>query len=69
MDGSFAVNHQPVPARQLAAYLEGTFARRPSKLLFIRADTSLTYQDVVAAMDLARGAGVKGIALGPVGSR
>ena len=68
-DGSFAVNRQPVPRDQLAAYLSETFARRPSRLLFIRADTGLTYQEVINAMDLARGAGVKGIALVPVGSR
>jgi biopolymer transport protein ExbD len=66
-DGTFAVNRQPVPSGQLAAYLKDAFARRPSKLLFIRADTARTYQDVIAAMDLARGAGIEGIALVPVG--
>jgi biopolymer transport protein ExbD len=63
------VNRQPVPRDQLAGYLSETFARRPSRLLFIRADTGRTYQEVVDGMDLARGAGVQGIALVPVGSR
>lgn len=68
-DGSFAVNQQPVPRGRLAAYLQSTYAHRPSKLLFIRPDTSRSYDEVVAAMDLARGAGVQGIALVPTGAR
>lgn len=64
-DGSFAVNEQPVPASEVAGYLGEVFAGRPSKLLFIRADTSRTYQDVIDAMDAARGAGVQSIALMP----
>ena len=68
-DGSVAVNGQSVPSSQLGAYLKDTYARRPSKLLFIRPDTSRTYQDVVDAMDLARSVGVESIGLVPVTSR
>jgi biopolymer transport protein ExbD len=65
-DGSVAVNQQPVPMAALGTYLSEAFANRPSKLLFVRADTSRTYQDVIDAMDLARGVGVQIIALVPV---
>lgn len=68
-DGSFAINDQPVPAPDISAHLREVFAERPSKLLFVHADTSRTYQDVIDAMDVARGAGVQSIALMPTESR
>jgi biopolymer transport protein TolR len=68
-DGSFALNQQPVPAAALQDYLREVLAGRPSKLLFLRADSSRTYQEVIDAMDLARGVGAEGIALVPVARR
>jgi biopolymer transport protein ExbD len=68
-DGGVAVNQQPVPLAALGTYLSDVFASRPSKLLFLRADTSRTYQEVIDAMDLAREAGVQSIALVPVATR
>jgi biopolymer transport protein ExbD len=68
-DGSVAVNQQPVPVAALGTYLGQIFASRPSKLLFLRPDTSLTYQTVIDAMDLARGVGIQSIALVPVQTR
>jgi biopolymer transport protein ExbD len=68
-DGGVAVNQQPVPLAALGTYLREVFASRPSKLLFLRADTSRTYQEVIDAMDLARGVGVQSIGLVPVATR
>ena len=64
-DGGFALNGQPVPANALAATLAEVYARRPAKLLFIQASPERDYQDVVTAMDVARGAGVQILALMP----
>lgn len=67
-DGGFAVNRQPVPATELRTYLRQLHANRPSKLLFIQADTARRYHEVIDAMDLARAVGVNGIGLVPARS-
>ena len=41
------------------------FDNRPAKLLFIKAGANRLYQDVVDAMDVARGAGVQIIGFTP----
>ena len=64
-DGSYALNRQPVPAAMLATTLQSVYAKRPAKLLFIRASAERSYQDVISAMDEARGAGVQLLALMP----
>ena len=64
-DGSYALNRQPVPAAMLAPTLQSVYANRPAKLLFIRASAERSYQDVISAMDEARGAGVQLLALMP----
>ncbi len=67
-DGSFAINSQPVPTEQLDTQLHAIFDDRIVKLLFIKAADNLVYQDVVTAMDVARGSGVQVLALVPRGS-
>jgi biopolymer transport protein ExbD len=49
----------------LATTLQAVYANRPAKLLFIRASAERSYQDVISAMDEARGAGVQLLALMP----
>ena len=39
--------------------------RRPDKIIFVKGDPTVKYQDVVMAMDAARGAGVKVIGIPP----
>jgi biopolymer transport protein ExbD len=56
--GAYAVNHRPVPHDALASHLRSIYAGRPEKVLFVKGDRHLRYADVVAAMDVARGAGV-----------
>ena len=58
-DGSYALNEQPVPNDALERTLRGVYANRPAKLLFVRASSERTYQEVIDAMDVARGAGVQ----------
>jgi biopolymer transport protein ExbD len=57
-DGSYAINRQPVPAEGLRARLREIYAARPDKVLFVKASGALAYQDVIHALDEARGAGV-----------
>jgi biopolymer transport protein TolR len=61
----FAVNKQPVTKAQLGQRLQEIFAPRPDKIIFIKGDTTVKYQDVIWAMDVARGAGVKVIGVPP----
>ena len=64
-DGSYAINSQPVPKGQLDAQIHAVFDNRPAKLLFIKTAPNRLYQDVVDAMDVARGAGVQIIGFTP----
>ena len=58
-DGSLLINSQPVTMRDLSARLEAVFRDRSDKTLYLMGDGSLRYGDVVHAIDIARGAGVK----------
>jgi biopolymer transport protein ExbD len=64
-DGGYAINGQPVPKDQLDAQIHAIYDQRPAKLLFIKAGGNRIYQDVVEAMDVARGAGVQIIGFTP----
>ncbi|HEU0014271.1 MAG TPA: biopolymer transporter ExbD [Longimicrobium sp.] len=64
-DGAYALNRQPVARERLAETLRGVFAERPRKVLFIQAAETLTYADVVRAVDAGRAAGIDVIGLVP----
>jgi biopolymer transport protein TolR len=64
-DGGYAINGQPVPVDQLDTQIHAIYDQRPAKLLFIKAGPNRIYQDVVHAMDVARGAGVQIIGFTP----
>jgi biopolymer transport protein TolR len=64
-DGSYAINGQPVPKAQLDMQIHASFDQRPAKLLFIKADPVVKYQEVIEAMDTARGAGIEVIGFTP----
>jgi biopolymer transport protein ExbD len=64
-DGTYAINTQPYPKDQLDAQLHAIYDERPAKLMFIKAGPNRIYQDVVEAMDIARGAGVQVIGFTP----
>ena len=57
--GRYAINGSPVPHDQLAVRLHAIYDERPEKVLFVKGSGRLQYGEVVTAMDVARGAGVK----------
>lgn len=63
--GGFTINGQPVADADLDTVLGQIYAGRPVKLLFVKAAADRTYQEVVSAMDRARGVGVEVIGLVP----
>jgi biopolymer transport protein ExbD len=64
-DGGYAINTQPVPQDQLDTQIHAIFDNRPAKLLFIKSAPLRKYQEVIEAMDVARGAGVQVIGFTP----
>ena len=65
LGGTFAINQQEVPAAELRDSLHAIYAARPRRVLFVKGDPRVAYQDVVAAIDLARSAGVHAIGIAP----
>lgn len=65
-EGGFRINTQPVPEGQLAQQLHTIFDPRMRKLLFVKAGQSRQYKDVIAAMDVAKGAGIQVIGFTPI---
>jgi biopolymer transport protein ExbD len=57
--GKFKINTEEQPRTNLGKRLKEIYDPRPDKLIFVKGDSLATYQDVVFAMDVARGAGVK----------
>ena len=64
-DGSFAVNREPLTKSRLGPRLREIYDLRPDKIIFLKGDRTVIYQDVIYAMDVARGAGVKVIGIPP----
>ena len=63
--GKFAINKEDVTRDRLAARLKEIYDPRPDKIIFVKGDPKVKYQDVIFAMDVARGAGVKVIGMAP----
>src|SRR5690606_8714749 len=64
-DGKFKVNSEEVPPGNLPQFLKDIYDPRPDKIIFVKGDPTVKYQEVVHAMDVARGAGVKVIGIPP----
>ena len=64
-NGAFAVNKEPLNKDNLVKRLKEIYDPRPDKLIFIKGDPTVKYQDVIFAMDMARQAGVKVIGVPP----
>ena len=62
---TFKINSQPVSRADLGRRLKEIYDPRPDKIIFVKGDPTVKYQDVIGAMDVARGAGVKVIAATP----
>ena len=62
---TFKINSQPVTRADLGRRLKEIYDPRPDKIIFVKGDPKVKYHDVITAMDVARGAGVKVIATTP----
>jgi biopolymer transport protein TolR len=64
--GVFAINNKiRVDKAGLGPELKRIYDPRPEKIIFVKGDPAVKYQDVISAMDIARGAGVKVIGIPP----
>ena len=61
----YLVNKAPIAKEQLYTKLKEIYDPRPEKIIFIKGDPEVKYQEVIFAMDQARGAGVKVIGATP----
>jgi biopolymer transport protein TolR len=61
----YFLNRQPVPAANLRNFLTQTYAPRPRKVIFIKADEDVTYGDVVYAVDIAKQSNIEIVGLVP----
>lgn len=65
-NGTFAVNKEPMTRGNLARRLKEIYDPRPEKIMFVKGDPEAVYQDVIWAMDMARGSGVKVLGITPI---
>ena len=63
--GMFKINSEEVAQSNLLARLKEIYDQRPEKIIFVKGDPAVKYQDVMFAMDASRGAGVKVIGIPP----
>ena len=63
--GVYAINTEKVDKVRLGPRLREIYDPRPEKIIFIKGDPTVKYQDVIEAMDIARGSGVKVIGVPP----
>ena len=62
----YSINTEKVSgAANLARRLKEIYDPRPEKIIFVKGDPKIKYGEVIHAMDLARGAGVKVIGVPP----
>jgi biopolymer transport protein ExbD len=64
-NGYYALNKHVAPKAQLADSIRAIYTGRPDKIIFVKGDPTIKYEDVIWAMDVARGAGVKVIGVPP----
>ena len=63
---SYSINTEKVSGdKNLARRLKEIYDPRPEKIIFVKGDAKIKYGEVIHAMDLARGAGVKVIGVPP----
>jgi biopolymer transport protein ExbD len=62
-DKKISINHQDVTLPELQEKLRGIFEERRDKTMFINGDGSLTYGNIVAVIDAAKGAGVEKVGI------
>jgi biopolymer transport protein ExbD len=68
-DREMAINHLPVSMPDLPARLYEIFAARQDKVLYVAAAAALPYEEVIAVIDAAKGAGVSRVGIVTEGMR
>ena len=63
--GVYSINTEKVDKARLGHRLKEIYDPRPEKIIFIKGDPTVKYQEVIEAMDIARGSGVKVIGVPP----
>jgi biopolymer transport protein ExbD len=61
----YFVNKEPIPQANLQKRLTEIYKDRPEKIIFVKGDPKVKYGDVIFAMDVSRGSGVKVIGVPP----
>jgi biopolymer transport protein TolR len=61
----YAVNKEPLDKATLGKRLKEIYDGRPEKIIFVKGDPRVKYSDVIYAMDVARGSGVRVIGMSP----
>jgi len=62
-NGAYSINKSVIGHDELATRIHAIYDGRPEKVLFVKGDGHLRFADVVEAMDVARGAGVRVLGL------
>jgi biopolymer transport protein ExbD len=62
---AYRINRLPVAQPDLLAQLRSIYSARPEKIIQVAGHPAASYSDVVAAMDIAKSAGVRVIAVPP----
>jgi biopolymer transport protein ExbD len=63
--GVFAINSESVTRDRLPTRLKEIYDPRPEKIIFVKGAPKAKYADIIDAMDVARGSGVKVIGIPP----
>ena len=63
--GQYAINSETVTRDRLPTRLKEIYDPRPEKIIFVKGDPKAKYADIIDAMDVSRGAGVKVIGVPP----
>jgi biopolymer transport protein ExbD len=58
-DLSVKINQEPIGRDMLENRLKDLYIRRTDKTIFIRADRSVVYKDVLRIIDIAKGSGIE----------
>ena len=64
-DGSYSINTEKVTEDRLGPRLKEIYDGRPEKIIFVKGDPKVKYGQVVHAMDVSRGSGVKVLGVPP----
>jgi biopolymer transport protein TolR len=66
-NNSYSINKQPIDpnTKALATKIHDVYDQRPDKIIFIKGCPEAKYQDIITAMDVSRGSGVKVIGVPP----